>query len=143
MCHASTPAYTLARRMTDFLRVFEGKALAEELTRAGHSVSEKTVQRWKSGITKPKPQDIRAIRELVGATLPDMQKEAPPRWARELTDDLTNEIRENRRVVLESMSEALAEELARYGFERALGEQSDDAPALESEAKPPAGVGRQ
>lgn len=98
--------------MTDFLRVFEGKALAEELTRAGHSVSEKTVQRWKSGVTKPKPQDIRAIRELVGATLPDTKKEASataeaiasvflerwskaqePEWALKLTEHIIGEIR--------------------------------------------------
>ena len=63
--------------MTDYLRIFEAKALAEELTRSGHSVSERTAQRWKAGATHPKPQDIRAIRELVGATLPDTQKTTP------------------------------------------------------------------
>lgn len=56
--------------MTDYLRIFEAKALAEELTKAGHSISERTAQRWKRGVTKPKPQDIHAIRRLVGATLP-------------------------------------------------------------------------
>lgn len=67
--------------MSDFLKVFEAKALAEELTAAGHSVSERTAQRWKAGKTKPKPQDIRAIRDLIGATLPDTKNEPPdPSW---------------------------------------------------------------
>ena len=55
------------------LSVFEAKALAHALTEHGHSVSERTVQRWKAGTTKPKPQDIRAIRELLAAT----EKEPP------------------------------------------------------------------
>lgn len=59
--------------------------MAEELTRAGHSVSERTAQRWKKGETSPKPQDIRAIRELIGATLPETPKSAaPPYWAERL-----------------------------------------------------------
>lgn len=62
----------------DMLKVFEAKALAEALTDAGHSVSERTVQRWKAGKTKPKPQDVRAIRNLVGAQLAlDAEKSRP------------------------------------------------------------------
>lgn len=80
--------------MTDFLRVFEAKALAAELTAAGHAVSERTVQRWKAGKTQPKPQDIKAIRDLVGATLPDTQKSAPPADADEaqMTADISKRL---------------------------------------------------
>jgi hypothetical protein len=68
-----------------FLRIFEGKALAKALTDAGYQLSEATAQRWIRGATTPKPQDIRAIRELVGAMLPDTTKEAaPPEWAERL-----------------------------------------------------------
>lgn len=56
------------------LAIFEAKALAQALTDNGHSVSERTVQRWKKGETAPKPQDIRAIRELLGT----MKEAAPP-----------------------------------------------------------------
>ena len=48
------------------LTIFEAKALANGLTKFGHSVSERTVQRWKAGITRPKPQDIEAIRRMLG-----------------------------------------------------------------------------
>lgn len=67
-----------------FLRIFEGKALAKALTDAGYQLSEATAQRWIRGATAPKPQDIRAIRELVGAMLPDTTKAAPPWWAERL-----------------------------------------------------------
>lgn len=102
-----------------YLRVFEGKALAEELTKAGHAVSEKTVQRWKNGTTKPKPQDIRAIRDLVGATVPDTRKEPTPdvpEWAQalmtrdevqamvaEVQASVTREIEENRRLTRQAI----------------------------------------
>ena len=59
------------------LRVFEAKALAEALTEAGHSVSERTAQRWKAGDTAPKPQDITAIWRLLGVDKP----KSPPAWA--------------------------------------------------------------
>jgi hypothetical protein len=67
--------------VSDFMRVFEAKALATALTEAGHSVSERTVQRWKAGDTPSKAQDVRAIRELVGAMIADTTNEAAPLWA--------------------------------------------------------------
>jgi hypothetical protein len=66
------------------LRVFEAKALAAALTEAGHSVSERTVQRWKAGVTKPKPQDIRAIRHLLDVET--QRSAAPPHWAERLIE---------------------------------------------------------
>ena len=76
--------------MDNFLRVFEAKALARALTEAGHAVSERTVQRWKAGKTKPKPQDIQAIRRVI--RLPDATKEPPPEWARELADQTARRV---------------------------------------------------
>jgi hypothetical protein len=78
--------------MSEFMRVFEAKALAEALTDAGHSTSERTAQRWKKGETRPKPQDVRAIRELVGAMLPDTTKEPPPEWARAVAVETADEV---------------------------------------------------
>ena len=82
---------------------------------------EKTAQRWKKGETNPKPQDVRAIRVLVGAIAPDTQKEAPPAeadgavpgWALELTNQLRDEIRVNR----ETIVAALAREVTRRTLE--------------------------
>jgi hypothetical protein len=64
----------------DWLSIFEAKALADALTRSGHSVSERTAQRWKKGETHPKPQDVRAILALLGTT----KEAAPPEWAERL-----------------------------------------------------------
>jgi hypothetical protein len=105
----------------DFLRVFEAKALAAALTDAGHSVSERTVQRWKAGETHPKPQDVAAIRRLIGASLPDTQKNAPaeagalldewfarwqksesPDWAKDLTQDILNAIEGGRQAAVDA-----------------------------------------
>ena len=117
------------RNVSDFLRIFEGKALAEALTASGHQVSEKTVQRWKNGTTKPKPQDIRAIRALVGVTTkdapPDESDEAPA-WAIALTDDLRKMIRSNEKLLQKALQrngdaikqyvrESVAEALAATG----------------------------
>ncbi len=68
-----------------FLRIFEAKALASALTDAGHSVSERTVQRWKAGETNPKPQDLHAIRLLIDASFQAHEETAPPEWARRLS----------------------------------------------------------
>ena len=70
------------------LRVFEAKALAQALTDRGHAVSERTVQRWKKGVTKPKPQDIPAIRQLLG-----IKEEALPPWAEGLADLVAERVR--------------------------------------------------
>lgn len=67
--------------VSNFLSVFEAKALAAALTEAGHSVSERTVQRWKAGTTKPKPQDIRAIYGVIGLAY---EEAAPPEWVERL-----------------------------------------------------------
>jgi hypothetical protein len=64
----------------DWLSIFEAKALADALTRSGHSVSERTAQRWKKGETQPKPQDVRAILALLGTK----KEAAPPEWAERL-----------------------------------------------------------
>jgi hypothetical protein len=66
----------------DWLSIFEAKALADALTRSGHSVSERTAQRWKKGETQPKPQDVRAILALLGTT----KEAAPPEWAERLQE---------------------------------------------------------
>jgi hypothetical protein len=66
----------------DWLSIFEAKALADALTRSGHSVSERTAQRWKKGETQPKPQDVRAILALLGTT----KGAAPPEWAERLQE---------------------------------------------------------
>jgi hypothetical protein len=73
----------VALSVVDMLRVFEAKALAAALTEAGYSVSERTVQRWKAGQTRPKPQDIRAIRDLVGASEAN-ERAASPSMTRRL-----------------------------------------------------------
>ena len=109
--------------MDNFLRVFEAKALAAALTDAGHSVSERTVQRWKSGTTKPKPQDIRAIHRVI--RLAGTEKAPPPEWAAAMEQRLGELILTNRETVIQ----ALAEETARYGVERALAAQPPAEPA--------------
>ena len=116
-----TDVYACPLMDAEWLRIFEAKALAEALTDAGHSVSERTAQRWKKGETSPKPQDVRAIRTLVGAIAPDTQKQAPPAeadgavpgWALELTNQLRDEIRVNR----ETIVAALAREVTRRTLE--------------------------
>jgi hypothetical protein len=93
------------------LSVFEAKALALALTEHGHSVSERTVQRWKSGTTKPKPQDIDAIRRLVGAT----EKEPP--WVGRLQQTVDSiharqdEIMDRQAEIADSASRKLIEAL--------------------------------
>lgn len=67
--------------MSALLRIFEAKALAEELTNAGHYVSERTAQRWKKGETEPKPQDVRAIVRLVLSLAENEEEAAQPEWA--------------------------------------------------------------
>lgn len=67
------------------MSIFEAKALAAALTEAGHSVSERTVQRWKKGDTRPKPQDVAAIRRVVGASENDPLK---PAWVEGVEDKL-------------------------------------------------------
>lgn len=86
--------------MSGLLRIFEAKALADELTKAGHSISERTAQRWKKGETQPKPQDFRAIRRLVDQLSLGTTKEAPrPAWAEGLESRLMDELRKNREVI--------------------------------------------
>jgi hypothetical protein len=133
------------------LSVFEAKALALALTEHGHSVSERTVQRWKSGTTKPKPQDIRAIRALVGSL--DIQKEAaPPDWAERL-EAKVDSILERQDVVGETYARQVIEALATpelmewqqriAKYLAALPSPSDEAPADSGGAPAPgAGVRR-
>lgn len=97
-----------------WMRVFEGKALAAALTEAGHEVSEKTVQRWKAGDTKPKPQDIRAIQSLIGA---ETQKEAAPDISGRL-DEIDVRVRQLT-VGLALMSPAIAEAMRQAAIEAA------------------------
>lgn len=114
--------YAFSPMSDEWLRIFEAKALAEALTKAGHSVSERTAQRWKAGETHPKPQDIRAIRELVGATAPGHTKEAPPAgadgaflerwlsdepppWAMRLRDEILGSLTEQRHSEDEALKE--------------------------------------
>jgi hypothetical protein len=68
------------------------------LTRSGHSVSERTAQRWKKGETQPKPQDVRAILALLGTT----KEAAPPEWAERLLAAMDS--------VLANQSEIIAEQ---------------------------------
>lgn len=114
--------------MSNFLRVFEAKALAAALTDAGHSVSERTVQRWKSGATKPKPQDIQAIHRIIRM---DTEKPTPdePEWATEMERRLTDLLMTNRTVFVETM----ATYFARLGVETAL----DDPPPNEPDPETP------
>jgi hypothetical protein len=123
----------------NWLRIFEAKALAEELTQAGHSISERTAQRWKAGETKPKPQDIRAIRELVGATIPDTTKEAPrPEWAEGLESRIVSEVRLNRKALMEALAAGFAEQAARE-----LDGDSDGGGPDGTSDRPPGAAGPQ
>lgn len=65
---------------TEFLRLFDAAALARALKEEGHEVSERTAQRWKAGSVDPKPQDIAAIRRLIG----EPERAALPGWAERL-----------------------------------------------------------
>jgi hypothetical protein len=87
----------------DWLSIFEAKALADALTRSGHSVSERTAQRWKAGETSPKPQDVRAILALLDTT-----KEALPLWAEGLEKKLDS-VLENQAVIIGALPSEKAE----------------------------------
>jgi hypothetical protein len=65
---------------TTFLRLFDAAALARALRDEGHEVSERTAQRWKAGTSTPKPQDLAAIRRLLG----EPERAALPDWAERL-----------------------------------------------------------
>ena len=43
--------------------VFRSEGLAKALTDAGHGVSARTIDRWKSGTSKPSKGQLRAIRK--------------------------------------------------------------------------------
>lgn len=73
--------------------MFEGKALATALRNHGHQVSDKTVQRWKAGITHPKSQDMTAVRQLIAELLGHNEKAPEPEWVQGLREDVA-EIRE-------------------------------------------------
>lgn len=76
--------------MENVLRLFEAKELAEALRRSGHDVSDRTVQRWKASESSPKPQDMNAIWRILGQ---EPSQSTPPPWARELTEELKEEMR--------------------------------------------------
>ena len=65
---------------TGFLRLFDAAALARALREEGHEVSERTAQRWRAGTSTPKPQDMAAIRRLLG----EEQRPVMPDWAERL-----------------------------------------------------------
>lgn len=75
--------------MGELLGLFEGKALHRALTEAGHEVSVRTVQRWVSGQTPPKAQDMAAIRRLLELT---DEEAAPPAWAERLMDEAVTRV---------------------------------------------------
>jgi hypothetical protein len=81
----------------DWLSIFEAKALADALTRSGHSVSERTAQRWKKGETQPKPQDVRAILALLGTT----KEAAPPEWAERLVGAVDSILENQAKIISE------------------------------------------
>ena len=57
------------------LRYLEAKAVAQGLREHfGYKISDRTVQRWTSGVSEPKPQDYAAIRRLLG--LPEESEHA-------------------------------------------------------------------
>jgi hypothetical protein len=53
--------------------VFRSEGLAKALTDAGYDVSARTIDRWKSGTSKPSKGQLRAIAELLG----DKERAAP------------------------------------------------------------------
>lgn len=114
--------------------MFRSEGLAKALTDAGHSVSARTVDRWKSGESTPSKGHLEGIRELVGAT-----KSAPagagaaeellrlwtgpkaPPWARAMTRQIISAIERDRQAFLDQSAAqyaALAELLH--------GQDSDD-----------------
>ena len=67
------------------VELFEGKALAAALRDSGYDVSDRTVQRWKAGEIAPKPQDVAAIRRVLGVHENDPLK---PEWVEGVEDKL-------------------------------------------------------
>jgi hypothetical protein len=123
----------------EWLAVFEAKALADALTRAGHSVSERTAQRWKKGETTPKPQDVRAILSLLGTT----KEAAPPEWAERLVErveaiyERQDTIMERQRVVGQDMAGRVIEALQSpdlAAWAQRIGERLAELPSQSDEA---------
>ena len=113
--------------------MFRSEGLAKALTDAGHEVSERTVDRWKAGTSKPSKGHLQAIRELVGA---DTTKEPPPDWAGEMEERIVSEVLVNREVLLEALAAGFAERA-----ERELDEDNDDEEPDGTGDQPPGGAG--
>lgn len=102
--------------------MFRSEGLAKALTDAGHSISPRTVDRWKAGESRPSKGHLQAIRELVGT--PDTAKEPPdPSWIERLLAGV---------MALETESEitelALAEAEARAAAYLAVARQRRQRP---------------
>lgn len=130
--------------VADFLRVFEAKALASALTDAGYSVSERTVQRWKAGRTKPKPQDVQAVRELVGALTAEYESAPPPKWAEGLATRVAEDVVSRLSMLLGGPDSPMAQVAEFAASLRESGLLPDEGPPEES-ATPQGGssAGRQ
>lgn len=102
--------------------------VAEALTERGYSVTRMTVNRWARGGEMPEIA-ARMILDLFGHT-PDTTKSPPPEWAGEMESRLTDELRANRKVFVDTM----ASHFARLGVERVL----DDPPQNEPDPETPA-----
>ena len=90
---------------------------------AALQVSRTAVAEWAKGQSVT-PYRLRQLEQLLR---PDLQIEEPPppEWARAMHAELVEMILANR----ETVTQALAEETARYGVERALAEQPPAEPA--------------
>ena len=86
--------------------MFRSEGLAKALTDAGHEVSDRTVDRWKAGTSKPSKGHLQAIRELVGA---DTTKEPPPDWAGAMEERIVSEVVANREALYASLAQALVD----------------------------------
>lgn len=126
--------------VNQLLALANGAALHKALLKEVPTAKYRTVARWVGAKRQQPPAEmVPAILRAFGI---ETEKEAPPPWARELTGELLDEIKENRRAVLEAIQANLAAELAKYGLERALDEQPHDEPTRGSGGSTPTGVAR-
>ena len=107
--------------------IFRAEGLAKALTDAGHDVSERTVNRWKAGTSRPSKGQLEAIRRLIGI---NEKEAAPPVWAERLQASI-EAVYERQMLVGQDMAGRVIEALASPEVQ----EMRDELDAVRSELR--------
>ena len=113
--------------------IFRAEGLAKALTDAGHDVSERTVNRWKAGTSRPSKGQLEAIRRLIGI---NEKEAAPPLWAERLQASI-EAVYERQSTVGQEMAGKVIEALAspaQHEWAERIAARLDAPPTQSSEA---------